>query len=105
MSLGSSHRELIVAVSSMRELRSTVTKMVAAQEESATDLQKWSSKEENRAVKDTLERFSELCLLWTEAAKEFTDDLKEMRHHFEVVQFLKMISAIYMKMISDDIGG
>ena len=84
MSLGSSHRELMIAISSQKELRSAVNKMMSAQEDSTMDILKWSSKEENRAIKDVLERFTEICQLWTEAVKEFSDDLKEIRHHFEV---------------------
>lgn len=83
MSLGSSHRELMIAISSQKELRSAVNKMMSAQESSTNDMLKWSTKEENRAIKDVLERFTEICQLWTEAVKEFSDDLKEIRHHFE----------------------
>ena len=31
-----------------------------------------------------MERFSELCTIWTETVKFALDDLKEVRSHFEV---------------------
>jgi hypothetical protein len=83
-SLGSGHGELKLAVSQLRELRSATKAVAVAQEAAADDLTKWSSKEENRAIKDVVERVGELCRLWTDAQKQFADRLKEFRHTFEV---------------------
>lgn len=84
-SLGSGHGDLILAISQWKELRSATKALLAAQEATSNDLLKWSSKEENRAIKDIMERFSDLCSLWTESVKFALDDLKEVRNHFEVI--------------------
>ncbi len=83
-SLGSGHSDLIVAISQLKELRSATKAMVTAQESWFNDLAKWSSKEENLAIRDVTERICDLSLLWTEAIKTFTDELKDIRTHFEV---------------------
>ena len=88
LSIGSSHSELIVAISQWKELRSVAKEMLSAQEATANDLLKWSNKEENRAVRDVIERFTEICSLWSDAFKVFTEDLKDVRNHFEVIFFL-----------------
>jgi len=84
-SLGSGHGDLILTISQWKELRSATKSLMAAQESTANDLLKWSSKEENRAIKDVMERFSELCSLWTETVKFALEDLKEVRNHFEMI--------------------
>lgn len=85
LSLGSGHTELIVAISQWKELRSVTKALVIAQENTANDMLKWSSKEENRAIRDVVDRFADICTLWTEAVKSFTHDLKEVRSHFEMI--------------------
>merc|ERR1711874_307255 len=67
------------------KLRSATKSLLAAQEATSNDLLKWSSKEENRAIKDIMERFNELCSLWTESVRFALDDLKEVRNHFEMI--------------------
>jgi len=84
-SLGSGHADLILAISQWKELRSATKSLMAAQESTSNDLLKWSSKEENTAIKDIMERFSELCTIWTETVKFALDDLKEVRNHFEMI--------------------
>ena len=85
LSLGSGHSELMVAISQWKELRSVTKEMLSAHEATTNDLLKWSNKEENRAIRDVIERFSEICALWTDAVKGYTEDLKEVRNHFEVI--------------------
>ncbi len=83
-SLGSERPDLKLALSQLRELRSAQKALATAQENAANDLVKWSSKEENRAVKDVLQRFGDLVTLWTEGQREYAEHLKEFRHQFEV---------------------
>ena len=44
-----------------------------------------------------MERFSELCTIWTETVKFALDDLKEVRNHFEVyfpfTDFIKVLTC------------
>ena len=47
-------------------------------------IQNFLFSKENTAIKDIMERFSELCTIWTETVKFALDDLKEVRNHFEV---------------------
>ena len=35
------------------------------------DLSKWSARESNRAIKDIVEKFGELCLLWNQETAKF----------------------------------
>ena len=107
MGLSSGHSELFVAISQLKELRTATKAQIASQESAIDDLFKWSTKENNRAIQDVIERFealwkltlvlivifpffsfekrcSELCTFWTEAQKMFVDELKIVRNHFEV---------------------
>jgi hypothetical protein len=49
-----------------------------------------------------MERFRELCTIWTETVKFALDDLKEVRNHFEVcfpfTDFIKVLIqlAVYV---------
>ena len=36
-----------------------------------SDLSKWSARESNRAIKDIVEKFGELCLLWNQETAKF----------------------------------
>ena len=109
MGLSSGHSELFVAISQLKELRTTTKAQIAAQESAIDDLNKWSSKENNRglieylsiksfvssfiiatlfaAIQDVIERCSELVVFWTEAQKMFAEELKVVRNHFEVRGF------------------
>ena len=82
--LGTPHGDLILVISQWKELRSASKALLAAQESTANDLMKWISKEENRATKDVMEKFSQVCSFWSDAMKQATDDLKDVRNHFEV---------------------
>ena len=82
--LSSGHTELFVTISQLKELRTATKAQIAAQESAMNDLFKWSTKEDNRAIKDVAERFSELCAFWTEAQKLYVEELKVIRNHFEV---------------------
>merc|ERR1711976_15609 len=79
------HSELFVAISQLKELRTTTKAQIAAQESAIDDLNKWSSKENNRAIQDVIERCSELVVFWTEAQKMFAEELKVVRNHFEMI--------------------
>lgn len=85
MGLSSGHSELFVAISQLKELRTATKAQIAAQESAIDDLFKWSTKENNRAIQDVIERCSELCTFWTEAQKMFVDELKIVRNHFEMI--------------------
>ena len=50
MGLSSGHSELFVAISQLKELRTTTKAQIAAQESAIDDLNKWSSKENNRGL-------------------------------------------------------
>lgn len=84
-SLGSGHGELQVTIAQLTELRYATKNVAIAQEGAANDLVKWAQREDNRAVKDAVEKVGELCLLWTQAQKEFAESLKEFRKHFEMI--------------------
>ena len=54
-----------------------------------------------------MERFSELCTIWTETVKFALDDLKEVRNHFEVCFLITdfilgtyLISSMYLVFLS-----
>ena len=36
-------------------------------------------------IRDIVEKFGELCLLWIDAQKHFANNLKEMRDNFEAI--------------------
>ena len=92
MSFGSGHGELMMTISQMKELRSATKTLIAAEEATLDDLVRWSVKEESRAIRDVLERFSELCVFWTEAQRELNEQMKEVRNHFEVITAVISIS-------------
>ena len=60
MGLSSGHSELFVAISQLKELRTATKAQIAAQESAIDDLFKWSTKENNRAIQDVIERFETL---------------------------------------------
>lgn len=105
LSLGSGHGDLIMTISQIKELRSATKALIAAEEATLDDLVRWSAKEENRAIKDVLERFSELCAFWTEAQKELNEQMKEVRSHFEVMHRISALHCFWAKLarsFSDD---
>merc|ERR1711879_918648 len=85
MGLSSGHTELLVAITQLKELRTATKAQITAQESAIDDLFKWSSKEDNRAIKDVVERCTELCTFWSEAQKIFVEELKVVRNHFEMI--------------------
>ena len=60
MGLSSGHSELFVAISQLKELRTATKAQIASQESAIDDLFKWSTKENNRAIQDVIERFETL---------------------------------------------
>ena len=75
---------LFPAISQLGELRQASKAVASAQNDAIDDLIKWSNQENNRAIKDTIQRIGELSALWLEAQKQFVADLKEVKNHFEV---------------------
>ena len=63
MGLSSGHSELFVAISQLKELRTATKAQIASQESAIYDLFKWSTKENNRAIQDVIERFEALWKL------------------------------------------
>ena len=57
MGFSSGHSELFVAISQLKELRTTTKAQIAAQESAIDDLNKWSSKENNRGLIESLNTY------------------------------------------------
>lgn len=84
-SLGSGHGNLVMTISQLKELRNATKSVISVQNDTIFDMLKWGNQESNRAIKDIVERFGELCSMWTEAQKQFANDLKDVRNHFEMI--------------------
>ena len=93
-SLGSGHGNLVMTISQFRELRTATKSVISVQNDTMDDMLKWGNQEGNRAIKDIVERFGELCSMWTEAQKQFANDLKDIRNHFEVSRLLQKYTII-----------
>ena len=75
MGLSSGHSELFVAISQVKELRTTTKAQIAAQESAIDDLNKWSSKENNRGL---IEYLSILNPLFHPLSLQFYSQLSRM---------------------------
>jgi hypothetical protein len=74
-SMSSGHQELNMVISQLRDVRSTAKAFATAQNTASHDMLKWSSSEENLAIRDTFVQLSELNALWSVAQKDFTGEI------------------------------
>jgi len=74
-SMGSGHQELNMVISQLQDVRSTAKAFATAQNTASQDMLKWSSSEENLAIRDTFVHLAELNALWTEVQKDFTGEI------------------------------
>ena len=49
------------------------------------EVEKWSSKEENRAIQDCSQKLKEVFELWNDAQFQFAECLDELRHNFKMI--------------------
>ncbi|XP_049805931.1 uncharacterized protein LOC126248692 [Schistocerca nitens] len=84
-SMGMGHRDLNMVISELKAVRSTAKAFIVAQNTAVMELMKWASGDENEAIKNTFIYIAELNSLWTEVQKEFSENLKEFSHQFEMI--------------------
>lgn len=86
ISMGSSHRDLQMVISQLKNVKNTFKAFSKAQHEAHHDLVTWSSTMENRAIKDSLMRMAELTSIWCdEVCEAFADQIKVFRQEFEAI--------------------
>ena len=88
LSIGDGHGNLVMAISQFKELRNATKSVISAQNDTIEDLIKWSAQDtnnDNTAIQDIVEKFGELFSLWIESQRQFANDLKEVRKHFEII--------------------
>jgi len=64
-----------MVISQLQDVRSTAKAFATAQNTASQDMLKWSSSEENLAIRDTFVHLAELNALWTEVQKDFTGEI------------------------------
>jgi len=84
-SIGSGHSDLQMVISQLKDFRIASKAFSTAQSSCVQDLVKWSLKDENRAIQDALTQVGELVSIWTEVQRDFSENIKEFRHHFEMI--------------------
>ena len=89
LSIGDGHGNLVMAISQFKELRNATKAVISAQNDTIEDLIKWSAQDtknnDNSAIQDIVEKFGELFAMWIESQRQFANDLKEVRKHFEII--------------------
>ena len=88
LSIGDGHGNLVMAISQFKELRNATKAVISAQNDTIDDLIKWSAHDtnnDNYAIQDIVEKFGELFSMWIESQRQFANDLKEVRKHFEMI--------------------
>ena len=89
LSIGDGHGNLVMAISQFKELRNATKAVISAQNDTIEDLIKWTAQDtknnDNSAIQDIVEKFGELFAMWIESQRQFANDLKEVRKHFEII--------------------
>jgi len=84
-SIGSGHSDLQMVISQLKDFRLAAKTFSTAQSSCVQDLVKWSLKDENRAIQDALTQVGELVSILGEINRDFCENIKEFRHHFEMI--------------------
>lgn len=84
-SIGSGHSDLQMVISQLKDVRVAAKAFSTAQSSCMQDMVKWSLKDENRAIQDALTQVGELFSIWTEVQRDFSENIKEFKHHFDMI--------------------
>ena len=84
-SLGKGNGDLKMVISQLKTVKENSASFCKSQEKAMGDVEKWASKEENRAIQDCSQKLNDIFLLWTEAQREFVDCIDELRYHFKMI--------------------
>ncbi|KAK4026191.1 uncharacterized protein LOC116926133 [Daphnia magna] len=84
-SAGSGHTDLQLVISEIKEMRAAARWFQSSQTSALGDLLKWSLRGENRAIQETAAQLVELNMIWSDAQKSFTDNLKDYKQQFELM--------------------
>ena len=84
-SLGRGNGDLKMVISQLKTVKENASSYAKAQEKAMEDVEKWSSKEENRAIQDCSQKLKEVFELWNDAQLQFAECLDELRHNFKMI--------------------
>jgi len=84
-SIGSGYSDLQMVISQLKDVRTASKAFSTAQSSAMQDLVKWSLKDENRAIQDALTQVGELFSVWTEVQRDFSAQIKEFQHQFDMI--------------------
>lgn len=83
--LNGGHADLNLVISELRDVRLAMKSFLTAQNAVAQDMVLWAQADENRVIQDVMTQLAELNALWTDVQKDFVEQLKSFRHHFELI--------------------
>ncbi|XP_037091082.1 uncharacterized protein LOC119111374 [Pollicipes pollicipes] len=83
--ISSRHAELEMLISELRMARAAHRGLVSAQARVAQDMVKWSLRDENRAIQQTVQLLAELTAVYADVQNEFNAQLKVLRYQFEMI--------------------
>jgi hypothetical protein len=84
-SLGSNHGDLQMIIGQLKDTRTAAKGFATAQASAVQDLVRWAAKDDNRAIQDAVCQAGEIFELYAEVQKEFAEQLKDFRNHFQMI--------------------
>lgn len=84
-SLGAGHSDLNMVISELKDLRHATKAFMSAQNSATQDMVKWATCDENRAIQDIMSQLGELNSMWTDVQKDFIEQIKIFKNHFELI--------------------
>ena len=83
--LGRGNGDLKMVITQLKTVKENASSYTKAQEKVMEDVDKWASKEENRAIQDCSQKLKEIFELWADAQYQFAECVEELRHSFKMI--------------------
>ena len=83
--LGRGNGDLKMVITQLKTVKENASTYAKAQEKVMEDVEKWASKEENRAIQDCSQKLKDIFDLWTDAQHQFVECVEVLRHNFKMI--------------------